>query len=297
MRQWCTVADEAGFDVLWTADHVLMPQHTDSLYTLARDLSRVPDDAVSDLMSPNYEMLTTLAFVAGFTSRIKLGTGVAVLPIRNAVLNARQVATIDVYSGGRVLYGVGAGWMKEEADAMNMPWDQRGARADEHIRLLRSLWMADGTHVSFEGDFFHIPPIDPEPLPVQRPIPILVGGHSDKAIDRAARLGDGWIASTMSVGRLSEHSDKLRRAAEAHGRDPDTLLIYATDSNAEDPDTLLAFTGKSRAVRTKEQLKDSDLLRRLESYRALGIAGVDVPVASLADLDRLAKTVLPVFKS
>ena len=133
IRRFCTTAEEAGLDGLWGVDHMVMPHHTDSPYVLGRSPAVIEDDAVSALLSPNYEMMTTLCWVAGFTSRIKLGTAVAVLPIRNAVANARQLSTLDVYSGGRVLYGVGVGWLREEAEAMGMPWDRRGRRSEEHI--------------------------------------------------------------------------------------------------------------------------------------------------------------------
>ena len=187
-----------------------MPQHTDSLYTLARIPTDIADDAVSGLLSPNYEMMTTLAWVAGFTSRVKLGSAVAVLPIRNAMANARQLATLDIYSGGRVVYGAGVGWLQEEAEAMAMPWDNRGRRSEEHIALLRALWTAEGDLVEFHGTYFDVPPIDPEPRPVQRPIPILIGGHSDVALDRAGRIGDGWMAASMSPERLATHWTAVR---------------------------------------------------------------------------------------
>ncbi len=228
VRDFAVTAEEAGFDSLWAVDHLVMPHHTESLYTLGRNPAPIADDAVSGLLSPNYEMHTTLAWVAGFTERVKLGTAVAVLPIRNAVANARQVATLDVYSGGRVLYGVGAGWLREEAEAMNMPWDRRGRRTEEHIALMRALWCAEGDLVEFHGEFHDLPPMDPEPRPVQRPIPILVGGHSDVALDRAGRIGDGWIAAMMSPPRLAEHWAKVRDAAERAGRDPEALLLVAS---------------------------------------------------------------------
>ena len=228
VRSYCTAAEEAGFDSLWAVDHMVMPQHTDSKYTLGRQPAAIADDAVSNLLSPNYEMHTTLTWVAGFTSRIKLGTAVAVLPIRNPVANARQVATLDIYSGGSVLYGVGAGWLREEAEAMNMPWDRRGRRAEEHIALMRALWCADGDLVEFHGEFHDCPPMDPEPRPVQRPIPIIVGGHSDVALDRAGRIGDGWIAAMMSPPRLAEHWAKVKDAAVRNDRDPDSLLLVSS---------------------------------------------------------------------
>jgi probable F420-dependent oxidoreductase len=228
VREFCTTAEAAGFASLWGVDHMVMPHHTDSLYTLGRKPANIGDDAVSGLLSPNYEMHTTLTWVAGFTERVKLGTAVAVLPIRNAVANARQVATLDVYSGGRVLYGIGAGWLREEAEAMGMPWDRRGRRTEEHIALMRALWCAEGDLVEFHGEFHDCPPMDPEPRPVQRPVPILIGGHSDIALDRAGRIGDGWIAAMMSPPRIAEHWAKVRASAERNGRDPDALILTAS---------------------------------------------------------------------
>ena len=234
VRDYATVAEDAGWDSLWGVDHLVMPHRTDSDYTLGRKPAKIADDAVSGLLSPNYEMMTTLTWVAGFTERIKLGTAVAVLPIRNAVQNARILATLDVYSGGRVLYGVGVGWLREEAEAMGMPWDRRGARSEEHIALLRTLWCAEGDLVEFHGEFHDLPPMDPEPRPVQRPIPILVGGHSDIALDRAGRIGDGWIAAQMSPERVAEHWPKVQAAAERAGRDPGALLLFTSVSGRSD---------------------------------------------------------------
>ena len=238
VREFCTTA-EAGWasHSLWGVDHMVMPHHTDSLYTLGRKPANIGDDAVSGLLSPNYEMHTTLTWVAGFTERVKLGTAVAVLPIRNAVANARQVATLDVYSGGRVLYGVGAGWLREEAEAMGMPWDRarsphRGAHRADACDLVRR-----GRPRRVPRRVPRLPPMDPEPRPVQRPSPILIGGHSDIALDRAGRIGDGWIAAMMSPPRLAEHWAKVREAAERNGRDPDRAApgrVDAADCTGEE---------------------------------------------------------------
>ena len=111
---------------------------------------------------------------------------------------------------------------------MNMPWDRRGARADEHIALLRAIWTEPSDHVEFHGEFWDIPPMDPEPRPVQQPIPIIIGGHTKPALDRAARLGDGWIAAFMSPDRLAEHLVLLHEACDREGRDPAELPIYCT---------------------------------------------------------------------
>ena len=269
VRDWVTTADQAGYDIVWGVDHVVMPQHTDSEYILPRKPAAIADDAVAALLAPNYEMMTTLAFVAGITERVKLGTCIAVLTIRNAVLNARQLATVDQYSGGRLLYGVGIGWLKEEADIMNMPWDRRGARADEHIALLRAIWTEPSDHVEFHGEFWDIPPMDPEPRPVQQPIPIIVGGHTEPAMKRAARLGDGWIAAFMSPDRVAEHRTLLHEVCEREDRDPATLLIYCTATKG--------VTGLD------------DMLR----YADAGVDSLQVDLANIDDLKRFADEVLP----
>jgi probable F420-dependent oxidoreductase len=254
VREYCTTAEQLGFDSVWGVDHLVMPHHTDSDYTLGRKPAKIGDDAVSGLLSPNYEMMTTLTWVAGFTERVRLGTAVAVLPIRNAVHNARALATLDIYSGGRVVYGVGVGWLREEAEAMGMPWDRRGARSEEHIALMRALWCAEGDLVEFNGEFHDVPPMDPEPRPVQRPIPILIGGHSDIALERAGRIGDGWIAAQMSPERVVEHWPRVLESAERNGRDPASLQLFT-----------------STPVR-----KDRPLGDLLAEYREIGVDHVQV---------------------
>jgi probable F420-dependent oxidoreductase len=274
VREFCTTAEEVGFSSLWAVDHMVMPHTTESLYTLGRTPAPIADDAVSGLLSPNYELHTTLAWVAGFTERIKLGTAVAVLPIRNAVANARQVATLDVYSGGRVLYGIGAGWLREEAEAMGMPWDHRGRRTEEHIALMRAIWYAEGDLVEFHGEFHDVPLMDPEPRPVQRPLPILVGGHSDVALDRAGRIGDGWIAAMMSPPRLAEHWAKVRDAAERAGRDPDSLLLAASMPPSVDG-SLVDAVGERAELGVDHLhlgLRGGDPAAMLDEVRALGAA-------------------------
>jgi probable F420-dependent oxidoreductase len=272
VRRWSMAADRLGYDSLWGVDHLVMPQRVESKYVLPRNPASIADDAVSELLSPNFELMTTLAYVAAVTERIRLGTSVAVLPIRNAIANARQLATVDRYSGGRLLYGIGVGWLNEEADAMGMPWDRRGARTDEHIALLRAIWTEPSAHVEFHGEFWDVPPMDPEPRPTQPTIPILVGGHSDAAIDRAARLGDGWIAAGMSPERLAEHLPLLHAALDRRGRSPEEVPVYCG-------------TGAKGAT--------VDNLRR---YEELGVRCMQVGLRTIDDLERFADEVVPAFR-
>jgi probable F420-dependent oxidoreductase len=280
IRAFCTAADEAGFAALWAVDHLVMPHHTASKYVLGRKPADITDGAVSQLMSPNYEMLTTLTWVAGFTHRIKLGTSVAVLPIRNAIHMARQLATLDVFSGGRVVVGVGAGWLREEAEAMGMPWDNRGRRVEEHIALLRGLWGAEGDLFSFHGEFHHIEPMDPEPRPLQPSIPILIGGHSEAALERAGRIGDGWISAAMSADRVTEHWDRVRAAADRAGRDPDTLRLHGRLSPQP----------------------DVPLLEQAELYREAGLVHLQIPIraaagpAALEEIQMIGQEIIPALR-
>lgn len=274
IRAFATLAEELGFDGLWAADHLANAHHIESPYLLTPSPVHLPDGRLIAQMGANLEMLTTLAYLSAITSRIKLYTGVAVLPIRNPIVNARQLATIDRYSHGRLVCGVGVGWLKEEVDAVGQPWPRRGARTEEHIRLMRTIWTATGDLVDFEGEFWRVPPISPEPRPVQRPIPILVGGHSDAAIERAGRIGDGWVTSVISVQRLAAGLVSLRRAAERAGRDPTRLVVCAS------PD--------ERAARPL-----LDLLRRFED---LGVDHVRIDLETIDELRQLADEILPALR-
>jgi probable F420-dependent oxidoreductase len=268
VREWCETASELGFDSLWGADHIVMPHATASEYPLGRRPAKIADGAVSAQLSPNYELLTTLAYVSGVVPGMRLGTAVTLLPLRNAMLVARQVATVDQLCGGKFLFGVGVGWLKEEADAMGMPWTGRGKRTEEDIALMRALWMAEGDLVEFHGEFHDVPLIDPEPRPVQRPVPILIGGHTDIAIDRAARLGDGWIAALMSAGRLEEHVETLRAKCDAYGRDLGGLTV------------VVGTPPLSRGDDGRIVAGSDDLVDQLEAYERLGIDHVYLTVSS-----------------
>ncbi len=273
MRDFAQAAEAGGIDGLWAVDHLVLPHHSESSYVLSRTPGPVADGWLSANLAPNYEMMTTLAWVAAHTNTIGLGTSVAVLPIRNAVANARQLATLDVLCDGRLTYGVGIGWLREEAEAMGMPWERRAQRSEEHIALMRTLWCAQGPLVEFHGRYHDLPPMDPQPQPVQRPIPILVGGHSDAALDRAARIGDGWIAAPMSPTRLAERIATLHTAAERHGRHANALRIVAS---------------------TRAQLDGSlgDLMR---SYHELGVHHLQVllpasdQTRALTDIGRIVE--------
>ncbi|WP_111768671.1 TIGR03619 family F420-dependent LLM class oxidoreductase [Nakamurella deserti] len=213
--------EAAGFDSLWVADHVVFPTRITSFYPF------VPDGrATWPTDTPYVEALVALAAAAAVTRRVRLGTAALVLPQRNPVLLAKQAASIDALAPGRLALGVGAGWLREEFDALDMPFDTRGPRMVEWIGLLRQCWTGrpaahDGGQYTLAEDLLMLPP--------PRPIPLLVGGHSPAALKRAGRLGDGWLAQQavpeLDPVALAREIATVRRAAEAAGRDPAAVRV------------------------------------------------------------------------
>jgi probable F420-dependent oxidoreductase len=206
------MAEEAGFDSVWAPEHVVIPAGYASRYPYAESGKMPLDDF------PMPDPFSLLAFWAAATSSILLGTGVTILPQRNPVVLAKECATIDCLSGGRLRLGVGVGWNREEMEAIGVPWEKRGARTDEHIQAMRALWKEP--EASYRGEFVSFEKAKMLPKPAAGSVPVVVGGHSDSAARRAGRLGDGyWPNSLGGLPRLKEQLAIARQAAEEAGRD------------------------------------------------------------------------------
>ena len=236
-------AEAAGIDSLWTVEHVVYPDEYGSTYPYD-DSGRMAMAPDTDLTDP----LTWLTWVGAHTSTLRLATGILILPERNPVVLAKQLGTMDALTGGRVDLGIGVGWLREEFDALGIPWERRGARTDEYVAAMRTLW--SGNSVSFDGDFVSFSGVSSNPKPVNGSVPIVIGGHSDAAARRAGRLGDGFWPGK---GDLDHLLDVMRREAEAHDRDPDAIEVtWAGDLTAgEDPvaaAAALADKGVSRVI-------------------------------------------------
>jgi probable F420-dependent oxidoreductase len=203
-----TAAEAAGLDSLWTAEHVVLPD------------PRTPESPVpasTALLDP----AVALAHVAGHTSTIRLATGIIILPQRNPVVLAKELASLDVLSGGRLVFGLGAGYIPKEFAACGIPFEERGARTDEAIAVLRDLWTS--AKPGFDGRFYRYAEVDAHPRPVQRPHPpIVVGGMSPPAFRRAVRDGDGWYGFALDPAATARCLDGLRAAADAVER-PEAL--------------------------------------------------------------------------
>lgn len=211
-------AEEGGMDSLWTVQHVVVPADHSTPYPYDESGKMpIPDD--TDIADP----LLWLAHVAGKTSTIRLCTGVLLLAQRNPLLTAKELATLDVLSGGRVTVGIGSGWLKEEFDAMGVPFEDRGARVEEYLAAMRALWT--GEAASFDGKFVSFDRVYCRPVPVQEHIPVVIGGHSHAAARRAGRLGDGFFPAVVDMDRLAAVLESLRTAAEDAGRDPSAIEV------------------------------------------------------------------------
>jgi probable F420-dependent oxidoreductase len=258
-RAIATAAEEAGFESLWTVEHVVVPADYRSQYPYDPS-GRMP--APDDMPLP--DPLVWLAFAAAATSRIRLGTGIAILPQRNPVIAAKEVATLDRLSGGRVLLGVGAGWLKEEFEALGVPFEHRGRRLDEHIGAMRALWA--GEQASYEGELVRFGPCTMSPRPASGRVPVHIGGHTDVAARRAGRIGDGFFPGTANLEELAHCLEVMRRAAEDAGRDPDAIEVTTGGPMDADGIKRLADLGVHRVTIPPLAFDEEGLRRGLETF-------------------------------
>ncbi len=238
IREYAQAAEELGYSHILAYDHVV-----------GVDVSRYPGwTGPYTSKSQFHEPLVLFGYLAGITRRLELVTGVIILPQRQAVLVAKQAAEVDVLSGGRLRLGVGVGWNQAEYIALNENFHNRGKREEEQIQVMRLLWTQET--VTFEGRWHRLPAVGINPLPVQRPIPVWLGGMSEVAQHRAARLADGWMPQIRPDARLREMVEQMREWVREAGRDPSSFGIEGR--------------------LTLAQVPRGEWLRDVEAWRALG---------------------------
>jgi len=215
------IAEESGFESLWTVEHVGVPAGYASVYPYSPS-GRMPGAEESPIPDP----LIWLTWVAASTRHLRLATGILILPQRNPPVLAKELATLDLLSGGRVTLGIGVGWLAEEFAALGVPFDSRGARTDEYIEALRVLWRDD--EATYSGRFVNFDRLKSYPKPVQAGgIPIAIGGHTRAAAERAGRLGDEFFPGVQKLEDLESLLKIMRVAAIDAGRDPDQIGVTA----------------------------------------------------------------------
>ena len=258
-------AEELGYSSLWLADHIVVPKKIDAPYPWTADGS-----VGFPLHAPFPDPLVLLSHIAAKTQHILLGTSVLIVPNRNPLQVAKAVATLDMVSGGRFLFGVGVGWLKEEFDVLKESFSERGKRTSEYIRIMKALWQ--GGPVGFTGSFFNFPEVYAIPTPLQKPHPpIIFGGESIAALKRVADLGDGWQPGSMPLEVLRARITQLKNLMAQKGQDFSRLslaMVSSPDELKQKPELpsqlselgvghlILAFTGAT-AQDTIAQLEDA----------------------------------------
>ncbi len=204
-------AEQLGYDSVWVSDHVV-----------------VPDANVVNFGESIFDPLVTLGVIAGATSRVRLGTTVLIVPYRNAVVTAKMISSLDALSGGRVVFGIGAGWVAAESAILGVPFAERGAMTDEYLEAMRELWTKPAP--SFHGKYTQFADLKFEPKPVQKPHPpIWVGGHSRAALRRAVQIGAAWHPINRSPEELRAGRAELARLCQARGRAVPPALTLRND--------------------------------------------------------------------
>lgn len=236
-------AEELGFDSIWVSDHIIIPDS---------------HEGFGDVF---YEPIVTLSYLASITQNIKLGTSVLILPYRNPVVLAKMVSTLDQLSTGRVILGVGAGWLEKEFQALSVPYSNRGEMTDEALRTLKTLWTQENP--SFNGKYFNFSDIKFLPKPVQKPHPhIWVGGGSNKAIERAANYGDGWHPVGLTPEKLKERLNHLNKLLKNQKRESFAISLRR---NLE--------INKNKAISPDDTLRGSieKIVKGIKDYKQLGV--------------------------
>lgn len=268
----CVAAEQNGYDSLWFGDHVALPRSDADIF----------GDAYLDVFA-------LLGFVAAVTSRIRLGTNVVVLPYRDPIVAAKLVATVDRLSGGRLDLGVGVGHAKGEFAALGVPFEERGRRADEYLRAMRTLWESDCA--TFHGRWVSFTDLCPMTRPVQQPVPLLVGGDGPRSVRRALEFDAGWAPGQGSIDQLAERFAMAGRLADEAGRPRPRIvarwLVHPVELGAHR--TMIRHRGELRRPR----LDPVEAREELHRLRELGVDEVivDIPARRdtyLANLDLVA---------
>ncbi len=211
-------AEELGFESFFCAEHPFMPVHTTSRFPGSED--GVIPESYSHFVDP----FVALARASGTTSRIKLGTGIVLVPERNPLVLAKEVSTLDHFSGGRFLFGIGAGWLREETEIMGGDFDHRWTQTRESILAMKELWTK--AEAEFHGKYYNFPLVRSYPKPVQKPHPpVLLGGGAKHVLQRIVAWGDGWLPNRITPDQLRESRATLDRLAKDAGRDPSAISI------------------------------------------------------------------------
>jgi probable F420-dependent oxidoreductase len=251
-------AEELGFESFWCAEHPFIPVQTASPFPGS------PDGVIPEEYSHFVDPFVALARASGTTSRIKLATGIVLVPERHPLVLAKEVSTLDLFSGGRFLFGIGAGWLREETQIMGGDFDHRWTQTRESVLAMKELWTK--TDAEYHGKYYDFPPVRSYPKPAQKPHPpVLLGGGAKNVLQRVASWGDGWLPNRVTPDQLRESRATLDRLAKENGRDPAAITISVHGQPADrDLVRRLLDAGATRVIiRPATSKSEPDMVREL----------------------------------
>jgi probable F420-dependent oxidoreductase len=252
-------AEEVGFESIWYAEHPVLPVHSASPYPAT-------GGAIPESYAHFADPYIALARASGVTSTIKLGTGITLVPERNPLLLAKEIATLDRFSNGRFLFGIGAGWNREETEIMGGDFDHRWAQVRESVAVLKELWTKD--EAEYHGRYYNFPLVKCNPKPVQQPHPpVILGGMAKNVLRRVAAWGDGWMPNRITPAELEDSRKVLDTLAAEMGRDPGSLTIsvYGQPPDRDLVRSLLNAGADRVVVRPEHVDTEAEMGRQLES--------------------------------
>jgi probable F420-dependent oxidoreductase len=231
-RNWVpftVAAEQAGFDSVWLPEHLIMP-----VKMSGRPGTPHEGEPPISATTPGWDPFVQMAYLAAKTETIRFGTNVYNIGLRHPFVTARALTTVDLVTNGRVEFGIGASWLAEEWEALELDFETRGRRVDESIEIIRRLFTED--IIEHDGEFFTFKPVGFLPKPAQEHMPFLIGGDSPAAMRRVARLGDGWIPMAQRLATLPANITRIRELREQYGRNPDfaTTLFNVGAADADD---------------------------------------------------------------
>ena len=258
-------AEEIGFESLWVPEHPILPVNASSPWPGSSD--GVIPKVYADIVDP----FVALGRASAVTTTMKLGTGICLVPERNPLLLAKEVATLDMYSGGRFLFGIGAGWHKEETEIMGGDFPHRWTQTKESVLAMKSLWT--DVESEYHGDYYDFPPVYSFPRPTQRPHPpVYLGGMARNVFRRVVEWGDGWMPNRVTPDDISAGREKMNRLASDAGRDPSSINISVFGQPADRDLVSALFDAGADRVMIRVETADQD--------------------ATFAQLDQIAEAVL-----
>jgi probable F420-dependent oxidoreductase len=251
-------AEELGFESFFCAEHPFMPVKTTSRFAGS------PDGVIPETYAHFVDPFVALARASGMTSRIRLATGIVLVPERHPLLLAKEVSTLDLFSGGRFLFGIGAGWLKEETEIMGGDFAHRWTQTRESILAMKELWTKP--EAEFHGKYYDFPPVKSNPKPAQKPYPpVLLGGAATNVLQRVVAWGDGWLPNRITPEQVRESRLTLDRLAKDAGRDPSKLTI-SVFGQPPDRDLIRRYldAGATRVIVRPESAKtDAEMAAQL----------------------------------